>query len=153
MFLTVYALTAASLFGAPPPAAPPPTQNAPPVPVKSAPVTKASPLLAASPAALSATKAADDPLLPLTIPGYELRTLDRRKDVLFNVNGTWVRASVPVFVYYPTDAKPKAEALARLRDVYGSILQLSHKPAWSAAELQAVITNLDASLQLLEKGR
>ena len=98
-----------------------------------------------------ATKPVDDPALPLKIPGYELRTLDRQKDVLFNVDGSWVRASVPVFVYFPTDAKNRTDGLAHLREVYQSLINLGRKPDWTAAELQAVIANLDASIRLLEQ--
>jgi hypothetical protein len=98
-----------------------------------------------------ATRSIDDPVLPLKIPGYELRTLDRRKDVLFNVDGSWVRASVPVFVYFPTDSKTRTDGLAHLREVYQSLLNLGRKPDWTAAELQSVIANLDASIRLLEQ--
>lgn len=92
-------------------------------------------------------------MLPLTIPGYELRTLDRHKDVLFNVDGTWVRASVPVFVYFPTGPKSDAKGLAQLRRVYGQLIRLGQKPDWTAAELQAVIADLDGSIRLLEQSR
>ena len=88
---------------------------------------------------------------PSKIPGYELRTLDRRKDVLFNVDGSWVRASVPVFVYFPTDSKTRTDGLAHVREVYQSLLNLGRKPDWTAAELQSVIANLDASIRLLEQ--
>ena len=99
-----------------------------------------------------ATKPIEDPVLPLRIPGYELRTLDRKKAVLFNVSGAWVQASVPVFVYYPTNARDRGDALVRLREAYGSLLKLGRKPDWTAAELQGVIASLESSIHLLEKG-
>ena len=98
-----------------------------------------------------AAKPIDDPALPARIPGFELRVLDLRKDVLFNVNGSWVQASVPVFFYYPTAAPYRALAIELLRQAYGDVLKLGQQPEWTAAQLHQVIVNLDASLSLLEK--
>src|ERR1035441_7328392 len=68
----------------PPPAAAPavPAPNPPPSAVSPTPQPSAPLPLA------PATRPIDDPVLPLKIPGYELRTLDRRTDVLFNVDGS-----------------------------------------------------------------
>ena len=134
------------------PALPPPSA-APAVPARNPPPRAVSPAPpAGAPLPLNpATKPVEDPVLPLKISGYELRTLDRRKDVLFNVDGSWVRASVPVFVYFPTDSKTRTDGLAHLREVYQSLLNLGRKPDWTAAELQSVIANLDASIRLLEQ--
>ena len=44
----------------------------------------------------------DEPVLPLKIPGYELRVLDQRKPLRLGVAATWVEASLPIFFYYPT---------------------------------------------------
>ena len=98
-----------------------------------------------------AAKPIDDPTLPARIPGFELRVLDLRKDLLFNVNGSWVQASVPVFFYYPTAAQDRAHAVELLRQAYGDILKLGQQPEWTAVQLHQVIANLDASLSLLEK--
>ena len=104
----------------------------------------AGPILSAPPSPASAGS-----LLPPTIPGYELRTLDARKPVLFKVNGTWVQAALPIFFYFPTQLPPPAVPL--LRKAYGELLELGNKPEWTAAELQAVIADLDAALRLLEQ--
>lgn len=147
---------AVSLLAAPSSPANPPGQvasqpaAAPVAPASNPPPSAASPPSAPL-AVVPATKLVDDAVLPLKIPGYELRTLDRRKDVLFNVDGSWVRASVPVFVYFPTGSKSRIDGLAHLREVYQSLINLGRKPDWTAAELQAVIANLDASIRLLEQ--
>lgn len=106
----------------------------------------ASALLAAAPRLAGAPAAGS--LLPRAIPGYELRTLDVRKTVLVQVGGGWVQASVPVFLYFPSG--DPAGALPRLRAVYAGLLDLGRKPAWTAAELQGLISRLDEAIRLLE---
>jgi hypothetical protein len=100
---------------------------------------------------LPAAASADDPILPATSPGYELRTLDVRKPVLFDVNGARVRVSLPIFLYYPTSQFERQEAARLLRQAYDDAVRLGRQPEWTAAELQRMIAALDASLQLLER--
>ena len=89
-----------------------------------------------------------DPLLPAKIPGYELRTLDVSKPVLFNVNGSWVQASLPVFFYYPVSTPAQAAAL--LRQALDELRALGRKPEWTAEELQGVIARVDAAMRIME---
>jgi hypothetical protein len=93
--------------------------------------------------------APEDSVLPAKIPGYELRALDVRKPVVLNVNGTWVQASLPVFFYFPTPVPPRAAPL--LRQIYDDLLKLGRQPEWTAAELQAVLGNLDTAIRILEQ--
>lgn len=95
-------------------------------------------------------KGVDDNLLPLKLPGYELRVLDKRKRMLYNIKGAWVEASLPVYFYYPTEPAHKDRALAILRRVYDDVLALGDKPQWTAAEFRNVLVNLDAALTILE---
>ena len=90
----------------------------------------------------------EDLVLPLDIPGYELRTLEARKPVLFSVDGTQVRASVPVFFYFPKAASPQAAML--VHRACEDLVRLGQKPEWTGAELQAVIASLDAAVRLLD---
>jgi hypothetical protein len=90
----------------------------------------------------------EDLVLPLNIPGYELRTLEARKPVLFSVDGTQVRASVPVFFYFPKPASPQAATL--VRRAREDLARLGQKPEWTGAELQAVIAALDDAARLLD---
>jgi hypothetical protein len=90
----------------------------------------------------------DDLVLPLDIPGYELRSLEARKPVLFSVDGTQVRASVPVFFYFPKAASPQAAIL--VHRACEDLARLGQKPEWTGAELQAVIASLDAAGRLLD---
>jgi hypothetical protein len=119
----------------------------------------AAPLLSAAPAdqpvasgidaSAPANAIKNDPLLPPAIAGYELRTLDVRKPILFNANGKWVRVDLPVFFYFPKPMPPQAAPI--LRRIYNELLKLARQPEWTAAELQGVIVNLDAAIRLLEQ--
>jgi len=93
--------------------------------------------------------AADVPILPLSIPGYELRVLDVRKPVVFNINGSSVEGSLPVFVYYPTPSQAQAESL--LRHASDDLTRLGQKPEWTGEELRQVVSELDAAIGLLQK--
>lgn len=88
------------------------------------------------------------PLLPLAIPGYELRVLDVRKPALFNVNGSQVEGSLPVFVYYP--AASQAQVASLLRQADDELLKLGQKPEWTGEELGQVLSKLDAAIGLLK---
>jgi hypothetical protein len=93
--------------------------------------------------------AAGAPVLPLSIPGYELRVLDVRKPVLFEVNGSQVEGSLPVFVYYP--AASQAEAVNLVRQASDDLAKLGQKPEWTGEELRQVLAKLDAAVGLLAK--
>jgi len=98
-------------------------------------------------------KGLDDTLLPLKLPGYELRVLDVRKKLLYNIRGEWVQASLPVYFYYPTEPSQKEKALGTLRKVYEQVLSLGEKPQWSASEFRNLIVNLDSAIVLLENSQ
>lgn len=91
-----------------------------------------------------------DPIIPLHIPGYELRILDRRKPVRFNVAGVWAESTLPIFIYVPTGDPGRAAGF--LRKAYDGLLKLGLEPEWTAEELRAVLTNLDAAIRALEPG-
>jgi hypothetical protein len=97
---------------------------------------------------LSSAPDAAEAVIPLRIPGYELRVLDRRKPVRFNVAGVWAESALPIFVYVPTGDPGRAAGF--LRQGYDGLLKLGLKPEWTAAELQAVLANLDAAIRALE---
>ncbi len=96
-------------------------------------------------------KPVDDPALPMRIPGYELRVLDVRKEVLFHVNGTWVRAAVPIFFYSPTENAERGRGIDRLRQARSDARKLAEISAEKTPELDRVIASLDEALATLEK--
>jgi hypothetical protein len=93
----------------------------------------------------------DDPVLPLRIPGYELRSLDVRKPVVFEVAGSEVRVSLPIYVYYPAACTDRRDAVKLLREAYGEAVELGRRQEWSAADLRRILAALDESLTLLER--
>jgi hypothetical protein len=101
-----------------------------------------TPLLRADPAAAAAAPAA-----PLALPGYELRTLEQPKRVLFQVGGSRVEVAVPIFVYCPIAGVPPVARL--LQEAQAALLKLAAKPEWTADELRLVITSLEQAADLL----
>jgi hypothetical protein len=90
----------------------------------------------------------NDTVLPLDIPGYELRTLEARRHLLLDVEGTQLKASLPVFFYFPKPASPEAAAL--VHRACDDLVRLGAQPEWTGAELQAVIASLEAAVRLLD---
>ena len=88
------------------------------------------------------------PPAPTAMSGYELRVLDLRKRVRFQVVGSQVEVSVPLFAYCP--AAGGAPVLRLLRAAQASLLKLAAKPEWTADELRQVITSLEQAALLLE---
>jgi len=101
------------------------------------------PLRADSPEAAAAVR-----LIPAAPPGYELRALDQTKRVVFQVGGSQVEVSVPLFLYCPSAGAPPVARL--LREAQASLLQLAAKPEWTADELRQVIASVDQAARLLE---
>jgi hypothetical protein len=100
--------------------------------------------------ALAAAPPGGDQVLPPALPGYELRSLDVRKPVVFDVNGAQVRILLPIFVYCPTGVE-RREAVRLLRQAYEDASSLGRKSDWTAADLQGILRALDMSLDLLER--
>jgi hypothetical protein len=101
-------------------------------------------------AARSATPdSLEPPVVPLTIPGYALRVLDVQKRVVLAMAGRDIEASVPIFIYYPIPAR--TEAVRLIRQARDGLGRLSEKREWSAAELQTIVSQLEAGLGELEK--
>jgi hypothetical protein len=81
-------------------------------------------------------------------PGYELRALDQHKRVVFQVAGSQVEVSVPIFVYCPAAGAPPVVRL--LRETEASLIKLAAQPEWTADELRQVLAGLDQAARLLE---
>ncbi len=88
------------------------------------------------------------PLIPLRIPGYELRTLDVTKSVLFQVGGSRVEVSVPIFLYYPVPGAAGAGPI--LRQTQAALRKLTKKSEWTAEEIQEVMGGIDQAERLLD---
>jgi len=106
-------------------------------------------LLAFAGARSSPAGPADPPVVPLAIPGYALRVLDVQKRVILQAAGREIEASVPLFIYYP--APSRTDAVRLVRQARDGLARLQAKREWSAAELQAIITQLESGLGELEQ--
>ena len=98
---------------------------------------------------------ADPPAAPPVLPpppaalsGYELRALDLRKHIRFQVGGSQVEVAVPLFAYCP--AAGGVPVLRLLRAAQAALMGLARKPEWTADELHQVISDLDRAALLLE---
>ena len=101
------------------------------------------------PAGLAASESRALPVpATLAVPGYELRTLDLQKRVLFRLGPSQVEVAVPVFLLCPT--APPAATSQRLRAAVAALVRLTAKPEWTADELRQVIAGLDEAARGLE---
>jgi hypothetical protein len=95
-----------------------------------------------------ANESEPEPLLPATIPGYELRVLDVAKPVVLFVAGTRLEASLPVFFYLPDSEQKRAIAL--VQQAYADLTELGRKEEWEADDLHRVLTQLDQALKIFQ---
>lgn len=86
-----------------------------------------------------------EPLLPLKIPGYELRVLDVPKPIVFLVGEAQVEASLPVFFYLPDSDQRHAVVL--IQQAYDELSGLGRKEEWSGEELHRVLVQLEQALR------
>jgi hypothetical protein len=92
-----------------------------------------------------AQQSALEPLLPLKIPGYELRVLDLAKPVVLMVGGTRLETFLPVFFYMPDS--DQRHAITLIQQAYAELSSLGRKGEWSGEELHRVLLQLEQALQ------
>ncbi|MGH7997452.1 MAG: hypothetical protein ACREFX_13985 [Opitutaceae bacterium] len=85
-------------------------------------------------------------VLPLTLPGYELRVLDKRKLLYFDVAGSWVEIPLPILFYFPTSER--SEALRLVRETADQLRSLGAQ-AQAAPTASALAAQLDRAADLL----
>jgi hypothetical protein len=89
----------------------------------------------------------ESPLLPLNLPGYDLRVLAERKPLLFDVHGAWVEIPLPIFFYLPSPLRESA--VADLRTAAAELRRLSHRADWTQEELDALLARFDRAIEKL----
>lgn len=100
--------------------------------------------------ALTLVSSADGaPLLPLRLPGYELRVLDRRKLLYYDVGGAWVEIPLPILFYFPTAGR--SEALQLIRQAVRSLQQIAGGDDQPAGSADALARKLERALTLLTR--
>lgn len=90
---------------------------------------------------------ADLTLLPLHIPGYDLRVLDHRKPLALEASGARFTVDLPIFVYYP--APDRRQAARLLRQAADELRQIVREPDRNEADLAGLLQRLEHALDLL----
>jgi hypothetical protein len=90
----------------------------------------------------------DTTVLPVRLPGYELRVLDARKLVYFNVAGSWVEIPLPILFYFPTASR--AEALRVVRQAAEALRGSDRSAGAPPVDPAALAAQLDRAAALLE---
>jgi hypothetical protein len=85
-----------------------------------------------------------DPVLPVSLPDYELASLDVTKEVVFHIGNQTVVGHVPIMVYVPVNRVGRAQAVDRLIEARVILLK-------SAASSEVKMTDLAAVRDLLEQ--
>lgn len=131
-----------------------------PVPLPSQPIPAAAPALPSVDNArpLNSNFAQNlTTLIPLQLPGYELRVMDVTKRVTFQVDGQPVAADVPIFVYMPKESAPKAAAVTpettkELRKLYNDLIGIYNQETVNKEQVRAMLKRLDAAIDAMERG-
>lgn len=136
-----------------------------PVPLPANPMTAGGPALPSVDNArpLSANFAQNlTTVIPLTLPGYELRVMDVTKRVTFQVNGQPVAADVPIFVYMPKPGEApagdkaasaaQADSAKELRKLYNDLISIYNQENVNKEQVRTMLKRLDAVIDSMERG-
>ena len=99
---------------------------------------------------LHLTMAGDSPVLPLAIPGYELRVMDVTKRMTYNANGTPIMLEVPIFIYMPTAALTASDADKDLRFVYNDLISVYNTEKVDREQIRDILKRMDTALDKFE---
>ena len=94
--------------------------------------------------AAEVSSATDPTLLPLTLPGYELRVLDRRKPLALEAGGARFEVRLPIFFYVPSPSR--AEGLRRLRLLADDLRRACRAADRGEVDLEGLSKRLEAAL-------
>jgi len=153
VILLALAVTAASLqaqpiYGyRPVPAAPPP----PPTPYcqnsYAAAYPQALPIAIADPRLsrpLQMAGADMGAVVPLQLPGYELRVMDVTKKITFDVNGSPVTAEVPIFIYMPRTTTSIQDSSKELRKIYNDLILIYDQETVDKERVRSMLKRMDS---------
>jgi hypothetical protein len=83
-------------------------------------------------------------LLPLTVPGYELRVLDQRKTLIYDAAGTRFEVHLPIFFYLPNAAENSA--LRLIRQAVDELRRAAHQPDRNEYDFEKLLGRFEQSL-------
>jgi hypothetical protein len=91
-----------------------------------------------------------DQALPLKLDGYKLVCLDRKKEVIFDIDGKRVPGEVPIFIYIP-EADAASELKHGLRAIHSELARMSsQRDAVNPEKLMTLYLALDRLLAMQE---
>jgi hypothetical protein len=83
-------------------------------------------------------------MIPLTLPGYELRVMDVTKKITFDVNGSPVTAEVPLFIYMPRSTQSIADSSRELRKIYNDLILIYDQDRVDKERVRSMLKRMDA---------
>ncbi len=83
-------------------------------------------------------------VVPLTLPGYELRVMDVTKSITFDVNGQPVTAEIPIFIYLPRSTQSVGEATKELRKIYNDLIMLYDQERVDKERVRSMLKRMDS---------
>jgi hypothetical protein len=99
------------------------------------------------PAAAPVAPGTDLSLLPLTFPGYELRVLEQRKPLIYELNGAKIEVRLPIFFYLPDLAQ--AQATQALRQAVDELRRAAHEPDRNEYDFEKLLGRFEQALSAL----
>ena len=97
------------------------------------------------------TPGTDVTLLPLAVPGYELRVLDQRKTLTYEANGAQFEVRLPIFFYLPDLAQ--SQALRTLRQAVDELRRAIHEPDRNEYDFDPLLGRFEQALAALPPPR
>jgi len=91
--------------------------------------------------------ATDLSLLPLTLPGYELRVLDQRKTLTYEAAGTHFEVRLPIFFYLPN--LEESQSLHLLRQAVDELRRAVHEPDRNEYDFDKLLARFEQGLAAL----
>jgi hypothetical protein len=98
-------------------------------------------------AAAAVAPGTDLSLLPLTLPGYQLRVLDQRKTLTYDAAGTAFEVRLPIFFYLPN--APEAQPLHLLRQAVDELRRAIHQPDRSEYDFEKLLARFEQGFSAL----
>lgn len=82
-------------------------------------------------------------MIPLALPGYELRVMDVTKKITFDVNGSPVTAEVPLFIYMPKSSAAVQDSAKELRKVYNDLIMIYDQERVDKERVRSMLKRMD----------
>ena len=87
-----------------------------------------------------------EPVLPLSLPDFELTTLDISKEIVFHAGNQTYVGKVPIFVYVPVNRSSRANAVERLVEARLVLIKAAAAKEVSTADLAALRDLIERAL-------